>query len=131
MGGDCKNQRIRGFTIRLCLLIKSEATHINFHQHDGLGESWTKTAIDTLKCWWGDRNTRSQPYTKNYLRNIESWRNSLPPKRAQQLVMQYQIISPEKMHTSKITQTEQVIHRNIHICAFTYMCVTINEKKRP
>lgn len=43
--------------------------------------------------------------------------------------MQYQIISPENMHTSKITQTEKVIHRNIHICAFTYMCVTINEKK--
>lgn len=34
------------------------------------------------------------------------------------------------MHTSSIIQIEQVIHRNIHTCAFTYMRVTINEEKR-
>lgn len=48
---------------------------------------------------------RSQPYTKNYsqLRKAESQRNSQPHGRAQQLVTQYLMVSPEKTPTYVVT----------------------------
>jgi hypothetical protein len=44
---------------------------------------------------------RPQPYTENCrpLRKAESRRNSLPQERARQLLIQYQMVSPEHTHT--------------------------------
>lgn len=57
---------------------------------------------------------------------LRSWRNSLPPERARQLVVQCQVNSPENMRTSNVKQTEQVtsvyLKRNIHVCSYTHMC---------
>lgn len=59
----------------------------------------------------------------------ESGRKSLIRGRAHRLVSQYQMVSPENVHTGNIIQANQVIFRNI--CAYTYTYVyviTINEK---
>jgi hypothetical protein len=76
---------------------------------------------------------RPQPCSKNcrQLRSAESGMNSLPQGRACQLVIQYQIGTPEKVHTNNIMQNKQVgliylriyiyiqvhIHMHIHIYA--------------
>ena len=51
----------------------------------------------------GENHKRPQPYTKNcsQLRNAESGR-SLPQRRVNQLVMQYQMVSPESTYMSDI-----------------------------
>lgn len=44
---------------------------------------------------------------------------------------QYQMISPESVHTSNIIQKNQVVFRNIYGHKYTYVSVTtINEKIR-
>lgn len=56
-------------------------------------------------------------------------RNDLFQVRAHQLVIQYQVCSPENMHnTRNIMQPEQVILRNI--CAYTHRYVTTINGKR-
>jgi hypothetical protein len=65
---------------------------------------------------------KPQPYTKNnkQFRNAESRRNNLPQGRSYQLIVQYQIVSPENnIHTSNI-QTKEAIFRNIHVYTHTY-----------
>lgn len=52
------------------------------------------------------------------LKNTESGRNSLLRGRVNQLVIQYQTLNVESIHTSYIIQTEQIIFRNI-------MCIQI------
>lgn len=51
---------------------------------------------------------RPQPYTKydRQIRNVKNWRNDLPQGREYQLLMQYQIVMSENVHTTNITQTE-------------------------
>lgn len=68
---------------------------------------------------------RTQPYTRNYRkqRDAESKRNSLLQGKAQQLIIQYPVGSPENVHTRNIVRTEQVIFRNTH---FVYMYVTVS-----
>ena len=47
-----------------------------------------------------------------------------------QCVTQYQMVSPESMHTSNTIWTEQVEFRNIYVHMYTYMYETaINEKE--
>lgn len=57
-----------------------------------------------------------QLYTKSYkqLRDAERGRDRLLQGGAHQLVMQYQMASPENMLTINIIQTEKVIIRNIY-----------------
>jgi hypothetical protein len=82
--------------MRLCLLHISEFTPIVSHQHDYLNIG-TRTTIDTLQ--WMDK---SPFYTMNcrQLGNAESERNSLSQRRAHQLVIQYQTVSPENIQIS-------------------------------
>lgn len=42
---DCKDQRTREFGVRLCLLVMSEATLIDYYQHGGLNISWTRVTL--------------------------------------------------------------------------------------
>lgn len=61
----------------------------------------------------------------------ESGRKCLIQGRAHRLVSQYQMVSPENVHTGNSIQANQVIFRNI--CGYTYTYVyviTINEKIR-
>ena len=47
---------------------------------------------------------RPQPYTQNYsqLRNVESRRHSIPQGKVSQLVIQYQMASPENIYPSNL-----------------------------
>lgn len=67
--------------------------------------------IDTVKP------RRPQLNTKRYkqLRNIKGGRNRFPYGRAHQLIIQYQVISPEITHVSNIIYTEQGILRCLGI----------------
>ena len=44
-----------------------------------------------------------------------------PKRRAHWLVIQYQMISPENIHTSNIAKTEQIILRNIFVYIYIYI----------
>jgi hypothetical protein len=54
------------------------------------------------------------PHTKNYrqLRNAESRRNRLPQGKEQQLVIQYQVVSPENMYINNMRQTIHTLNNN-------------------
>lgn len=62
----------------------------------------------SIKKWSFSKPRKPQPCAKKYgqLRNTESWRNSLPQRRAHHVVIQYQTISPENICTNNI-QTEK------------------------
>lgn len=66
-----------------------------------------------------------QADTVNYspLRNAESGRNSLP-QRVPQLVIQYQMVSPENIHTNDFIQVV-FMHLGIYTYTYTYMLITI------
>lgn len=57
------------------------------------------------------------------------------PKKRHQVVIQYQMVSPEDIHGSNIIQTKQVTFRNIYniylyVYAYTYLhAITINERR--
>lgn len=63
--------------------------------------------------WMGKNPQRLNP-TQNYrqVRNIENGRESLPQLGAHQLVVIYQMVRPEDMHTSGMVQTEHAIFMN-------------------
>ena len=65
-----------------------------------------------------------QADTVNYspLRNAESGRNSLP-QRVPQLVIQYQMVSPENIHTNDFIQVV-FMHLGIYTYTYTYMLIT-------
>jgi hypothetical protein len=71
---ECKNQKIRRFTVKCCVLIMSEATLIKPHQynHENLCRART-IPIDMLKRTGESKPMRLHPYTKNYsqVRNTE------------------------------------------------------------
>lgn len=62
-------------------------------------------------------------YTKDYrqARNAETGRTSLPSEREYQLIIDYQMFSPENTYKASIIKTEQVIPRNIYI-TYVYTC---------
>ena len=77
---------------------------------------------------------RPQPYAKSYrqLQKAGSARGGLPQRRAHQLVVQCQMVSPENIQKSNTTQTSQVIFWNTPVYANTYIdSVTTDGKKRP
>ena len=125
--------------MRLCLLVISETTSIKSHQSDSLNMSWTRTIPIDMPKWVGknpwslnpirkDKQTnkpkQNKTKQKNYrqLRNAESRRHSLSQERAHQLVIHYQIVNPENLHTSNTTQTELVIAMYLGICE-CYVCL--------
>lgn len=65
-----------------------------------------------------EKSKWSQLYTKNdrQLRDAEGRRNSLPQKRAHQLVIQHQMVSTENVHASSIIQNEYMVWEHIYIC---------------
>lgn len=68
---------------------------------------------DTIFNVKGGRLTSPPFYTKNYRQiNAGSSRDSFPQRRAHQLVVQYQMASPENIHTSSI-HTGQVVFMNV------------------
>jgi hypothetical protein len=94
--------------VQLCLLLTSgtDPTHPNV--------SWTKTAMGLPK--WTGRGPGGPA------RNAESQRNSLPQGRKNQLVIQYQIFSPEITYTSNIVF---VVCRDIYVCMCVCACIHI------
>ena len=50
---DCKKQRIREFTVRLCFLIMSEATLMKSLQHDSLNTSLIRITPVDMESGWG------------------------------------------------------------------------------
>lgn len=69
-----------------------------------------------MSKWMGER---LQHYTKSYrhLKNDEQGRNHLSQEREHQLIIQYQMISPENKNTCNIIQTENTVFRNTYVYA--------------
>lgn len=87
----------------------SETTPIESYQHELNKDNERYTKVD------GGRvrvDYRPQPYRKNY-EKLKVGGNSLPQGRVHQLVIQFQMVSPENTHTTNIIMTEKVIFRNI------------------
>lgn len=61
-------------------------------------------------------------------RSMENGRNNLPQGSAYQLVIQYEILSPQSINTSDIIQTEKIILMNIQTYAYAH-AIKIKEKK--
>lgn len=85
-------------------------------QHDCLNTSWTKT-IPIEKPKWMAESPRDLNLHKELktTRDAERGINSLPRKRAYQLVIQCHVVSPENIQMGDITHTEPVIQ----ICIYT------------
>lgn len=93
---DCKHQRNRAFALRSCLLERSEVTPIYVTSVTALTMSRINKNNNSRHANLdGGKFMRLRPYRKNsrQLRSAERGRNCLPQERAQQLVIQYQIIS--------------------------------------
>ena len=87
----------RDFVGQLCLLGVLAATAMIFHQHNCLNMSWTLIVIDMPELT-GESPCVLNPIQRRnnrHLRNAGSQRNSLPQGRAHQLVIYYQVVSPE------------------------------------
>lgn len=128
VGRSCKSQRIREFAVGLCPLAMSESTLMKSRQDDCLNISRMRTTTDMPK-WMGEGPRGFNPTQETIghggmLRRGES----LPQGKAHQLVIQYQMASPENTHASNIIQTEQVIFRCICVSTYIQMHVTT---KRP
>ena len=67
---------------------------------------------------------RPQPYTK--LNKKLGLGEDLSQRRAHQLVVQYQSVIPENIHTNNVIYTYQVIFRNIYV----HVCIHSINKKR-
>jgi hypothetical protein len=83
----------------------SEAKPIKSHHYDyiikcKLNKDDTSTYAKVDK----EESMRSQPYTEHFsqLRNVESRRNSIPQGKVKQLVIQYQMASPENIYPNNL-----------------------------
>lgn len=52
---NCKSQRIREFTVIVCLLVVSEVTPIKSHQYDCLNRNWRRMTPINMPKWMGTR----------------------------------------------------------------------------
>lgn len=59
---DGKIQRIRELTVRLCLLLISEATLIKSHQQDCPNMNGTRVTPTNMPDWWGEGLTPTRNY---------------------------------------------------------------------
>lgn len=64
--------------------------------------------------WKKDHESSALHRELQATKDADSRRDSPPQGRAHQLVIQYPMASPENIHASSSTQTEQVIFRNQH-----------------
>jgi hypothetical protein len=85
----------------------------------------------------GGKPMRPSPYKKKdrQLRNAGNGRNSLPWGNTQQVVGQYQMVSPRNIHTSNRIQTSR-LYLEIYVCVCVYIYIyiymreiTISEKR--
>lgn len=125
----CKSQRIRELL---------GATSLKSYQHE-LNKNNSNRGANMSE----GKTTGPESNTENYkqIRNTEIGRNSLCQGIALQLVIQYQMVSPEKIHTSNIiqTQTEEVlfVYLGGGVCIFdhshtrmhAYVCNNNNGKR--
>lgn len=75
---------------------------------------------------------RPQPCFKNLQKTKEcqEWEKHSFPGRTHQLVIQYEMVSPEKINTRNMIQIEQDISRNVYVYAYSNKHVTtINEQE--
>jgi hypothetical protein len=96
---DCKSQRIREFAVRLCFLVTQGAIPVKSYQDGCPNMSREKDDTSEHTNVDGEKFMRFQLYTKNYrqIQSAESGRNSLSQGRVHQLVIQYQMVSPENI----------------------------------
>lgn len=71
--------------------------------------------------WTGHKLLTPPTYTKNYKERLE-WK-SLSQGRAQQLIIGFQMVMTEGIHTINIVQTEHVLFGNIYV--HTYACDSV------
>ena len=98
------------------MLVLSDATPKRCHQYDCPNINGTRMVpMDMLK-WTGKKPMRPELSTKNHRqpRKAGRRRDALPQGRAQLLIHQYSMVSPENIYTSNIIQSEQVIFRNVY-----------------
>lgn len=115
------NYTIFLFVLRLCHLVTPEATLKKSHQHDYLDMSQTRPKID-MPQWMGG-GVKHQLYTGNHskINNAESRRDSLPQKRAHQLIVQQKIVSPEYIQATLYTLNKLYFKiYTIHICIYMH-----------
>lgn len=118
---ECKSQRMREFTARLCLLLTSEATPIKSCQHDRLHMSWIRRIPTNMPNWMG-----IIPWCLNPTQiTIDKWvklgegevvfpRKSTP--------MSYPVPNSHPWeHTEILAWTGQVMFRNVYFYAHTHM----------
>ena len=75
-----------------------------------------------MKSSWNLSPIKKQTNNSRQLRNRESERNRFFQGGANQLVVKYQIVSPENKHTSNIPQTGQVTLRYLfYTHTYTHM----------
>lgn len=75
---------------------------------------------------------RPQRCIKNLqmIKDCQEWEKQSFPGRTHQLVIQYEMVSPEKINTRNIIQIEQDISRNVYVYAYSNKHVTtINEQR--
>lgn len=103
-----------------CLLGRSEAITIIYHQHNYLIMSWTEATTAAKPMWCERKLKRPPPYTKNYrqLRNDGSGRKSLPQGGGHQLIIQNQTIMPKNIHTNNITHVVKILFRNAYVYSY-------------
>lgn len=118
---DCKSQRVREFTVRICLLGMSsytcKASPIWLSKHE-LTEGWQEGTYQT-RC--------GKVYTMNHEQvgnNGSSW-VCLPQGRTYWLGVQCQTFSHKNTYASNIMWTQLVIFRNMYAYTNTYICIKI------
>lgn len=84
---DCKSRRITEFSVRLCLLVISEAIPIKSYNYDCSNASWPRIApIDVPNR--GRKSPQASTIHKELQATEWSWRGDLPQKREHHLVVQ-------------------------------------------
>lgn len=119
---DCKSERE-------CILGTSEATNIMSHEHDHSSISRARITTASMPKWVREhpRGPKSTQGTKGMLRTVAAVFHGT----VHQLVIQYQMVSPETIHMANIIWTEHIIFRNKHnVHTHTYMYVIQIHEKR-
>lgn len=127
------NYTIFLFVHRLCHLVTSEITAKMSHQYDCLDMSQTRTKID-MPQWMGEGKHKVSTLHREYskIKDAESRRNSPPQRRAQQLIIQQQIVSPVYIQATLYRLNKlylkiyNIKHTNICTLYFKYICICMH-----
>lgn len=82
-----------------------------------------------VHTWYTDIHAGKSMKKHKQLGNAERGKNHLHGK-AHQLVIWYQMASPENMNRSGTTQTKQVVSRNIYVITINKMSINLKRAKR-